>query len=173
MQFLEKAKKWGDMASVGVEFKDRLNRMERKFAVSMVIFKKFRPIFLDMFQKPDTSSGEGTKGNKPRKPKYDFILNLFLFVLISQVSENLKSNLSILSSGIRLAHLLSYLNLLGPFLSAPSQKFLISSMTWSTPTTSCWSAATSFTQTPFLLIEMTYSIPSSWVRSPYLKIEIY
>jgi retinoblastoma-like protein 1 len=76
MQFLEKAKKWGDMASVGVEFKDRLNRMERKFAVSMVIFKKFRPIFLDMFQKPDTSSGEGTKGNKPRKPKYDFILNL-------------------------------------------------------------------------------------------------
>lgn len=69
MQFLEKAKKWGDMASVGAEFKDRLNRMERKFAVSMVIFKKFRPIFLDMFQKPESSSGEGTKANRPRKPK--------------------------------------------------------------------------------------------------------
>jgi len=70
VQFLEKAKKWGDMANVGAEFKDRLNRMERKFAVSMVIFKKFRPIFMDMFQKPETPSADAQKGNRPRKPKY-------------------------------------------------------------------------------------------------------
>ncbi|XP_065342954.1 retinoblastoma-like protein 1 isoform X1 [Cloeon dipterum] len=86
MQFLEKAKKWAEMANVGAEFKDRLNRMERRFAVSMVIFKKYRLIYNDMFHKPEPSPTEGQKG-RPRKPKntpctpgqlFDFTWTLFI-----------------------------------------------------------------------------------------------
>jgi hypothetical protein len=68
VQFLEKAKKWCDMAGLGNDFRERLTRTERNYAVSMVIFKKFRPIFLDMFQRPQTPLGE-TRGQNARSRK--------------------------------------------------------------------------------------------------------
>ncbi|XP_059476247.1 retinoblastoma-like protein 1 isoform X2 [Neocloeon triangulifer] len=87
VQFLEKAKKWSDMANVGAEFKDRLNQMERKFAVSMVIYKKYRLIYTDIFMKPEAPANENQKGSRPRKPKnapctpaqvFDFTWTLFV-----------------------------------------------------------------------------------------------
>ncbi|XP_071443748.1 retinoblastoma-like protein 1 isoform X1 [Hetaerina americana] len=51
-QFLSKAKKWAEMSKLPPEFRGQIDRLERNFAVSMVIFKKFQPIFLAMFQDP-------------------------------------------------------------------------------------------------------------------------
>lgn len=45
-------KKWMDMSNLPQEFRERMERLERNFEVSTVIFKKFEPIFLDIFQNP-------------------------------------------------------------------------------------------------------------------------
>lgn len=50
IQFFNKMKKWSDMAGLPQEFIDKVNKLERNFAVSTVIFKKYEPIFLDLFQ---------------------------------------------------------------------------------------------------------------------------
>lgn len=58
------------MAGLASEFRDRLTRIERNYAVSMVIFKKFRPIYMDMFQRPQSPSGaEAQRGPRSRKPR--------------------------------------------------------------------------------------------------------
>ena len=41
-----------DMSNLPQEFRERIERLERNFEVSTVIFKKFEPIFLDIFQSP-------------------------------------------------------------------------------------------------------------------------
>ncbi|XP_066558179.1 retinoblastoma-like protein 1 isoform X2 [Amia ocellicauda] len=61
IQFFNKMKKWADMSNLSAEFRDRIARLERNFEVSTVIFKKFKPIFLDMFQSP--------WGEPPRQPR--------------------------------------------------------------------------------------------------------
>uniref|UniRef100_A0A2K6UUZ6 RB transcriptional corepressor like 1 n=1 Tax=Saimiri boliviensis boliviensis TaxID=39432 RepID=A0A2K6UUZ6_SAIBB len=52
IQFFSKMKKWMDMSNLPQEFRERIERLERNFEVSTVIFKKFEPIFLDIFQNP-------------------------------------------------------------------------------------------------------------------------
>ncbi|NXH22512.1 RBL1 protein, partial [Bucco capensis] len=52
IQFFNKMKKWMDMSNLPQEFRERVERLERNFEVSTVIFKKFEPIFLDIFQNP-------------------------------------------------------------------------------------------------------------------------
>nr|XP_012310479.1 retinoblastoma-like protein 1 isoform X3 [Aotus nancymaae] len=52
IQFFSKMKKWMDMSNLPQEFRERIERLERNFEVSTVIFKKFQPIFLDIFQNP-------------------------------------------------------------------------------------------------------------------------
>ncbi|KAG8233553.1 hypothetical protein J437_LFUL013765 [Ladona fulva] len=52
VQFFNKAKKWADMSNLPTEFRGKIDRLERNFAVSVAIFKKFHPIFLDMFLDP-------------------------------------------------------------------------------------------------------------------------
>lgn len=67
IQFFNKMKKWSDMANLPQEFRDKVNRLERNFAVSTVIFKKFEPIFLDLFRNP---SEEPARQNRSRKQRY-------------------------------------------------------------------------------------------------------
>ena len=52
IEFFKKMRKWADMASLPQEFRDKVERLERNFAVSTVTFKKFEPIFLDIFKNP-------------------------------------------------------------------------------------------------------------------------
>lgn len=52
IQFFAKMKKWADMSSLSQDFRLRMDRLERNFEVSTVIFRKFEPIFMDMFQNP-------------------------------------------------------------------------------------------------------------------------
>lgn len=60
-------KKWMDMSNVPQEFRERVERLERNFEVSTVIFRKFEPIFLDIFQNPNE---ETSKPQRSRKQRY-------------------------------------------------------------------------------------------------------
>ncbi|KAJ8400856.1 hypothetical protein AAFF_G00392100 [Aldrovandia affinis] len=61
IQFFSKMKKWSDMSNLSQDFRERIDRLERNFEVSAVIFRKFEPIFTDMFQNP--------QGEPPRQPR--------------------------------------------------------------------------------------------------------
>uniref|UniRef100_A0A669DZ04 Retinoblastoma-like 1 (p107) n=1 Tax=Oreochromis niloticus TaxID=8128 RepID=A0A669DZ04_ORENI len=52
IQFFSKMRKWADMSKLSQDFRLRMERLERNFEVSTVIFRKFEPIFMDMFQNP-------------------------------------------------------------------------------------------------------------------------
>uniref|UniRef100_A0A671WKG1 Retinoblastoma-like protein 1 n=1 Tax=Sparus aurata TaxID=8175 RepID=A0A671WKG1_SPAAU len=52
IQFFSKMRKWADMSNLSQDFRQRMERLERNFEVSTVIFRKFEPIFMDMFQNP-------------------------------------------------------------------------------------------------------------------------
>lgn len=54
------------MANLSPEFRNKINRLERNFAVSMVIFKKFQPIFNDMFVAPTNEQPRPLKSKKQR-----------------------------------------------------------------------------------------------------------
>lgn len=60
IQFFNKMKKWSDMANLPQQFRDKVDRLERNFAVSTVIFKKYQPIFYHLFKEGD---------NTPRPPR--------------------------------------------------------------------------------------------------------
>uniref|UniRef100_A0A3Q3J8Y2 Retinoblastoma-like protein 1 n=1 Tax=Monopterus albus TaxID=43700 RepID=A0A3Q3J8Y2_MONAL len=62
IQFFSKMKKWADMSNLSHDFRLRIERLERNFEVSTVIFRKFEPIFMDMFQNPQG-------GEPPRQPR--------------------------------------------------------------------------------------------------------
>ena len=66
IEFFKKMKKWLDMANLPQEFRDKVDRLERNFAVSTVIFKKFEPIFLDIFLNP---ADEPPRAPRSRKQK--------------------------------------------------------------------------------------------------------
>ncbi|KAF7711357.1 retinoblastoma-like protein 1 [Silurus meridionalis] len=61
IQFFSKMKKWADMSNLSQDFRNRVTRLERNFEVSAVLFRKFEPIFLDMFQ--------NHQGEPPRQPR--------------------------------------------------------------------------------------------------------
>uniref|UniRef100_A0A8W8K507 Retinoblastoma-associated protein N-terminal domain-containing protein n=1 Tax=Magallana gigas TaxID=29159 RepID=A0A8W8K507_MAGGI len=67
IQFFNKMKKWSDMAGLPQEFIDKVNKLERNFAVSTVIFKKFEPIFSDIFQHPTDSHQNKQNRNKKQR----------------------------------------------------------------------------------------------------------
>ncbi|XP_013394844.1 retinoblastoma-like protein 1 [Lingula anatina] len=67
LQFFNKMKKWADMANFAQEFRDKVDRLERNFAVSTVIFKKFEPIFLDIFKNPADDPPKQVRSRKQRR----------------------------------------------------------------------------------------------------------
>ena len=52
IEFFNKAQKWADMSNVKPEFRQKIELLERNFAVSNVIFKKYQPIFVGLFKDP-------------------------------------------------------------------------------------------------------------------------
>ncbi|KAG7236860.1 hypothetical protein INR49_000164 [Caranx melampygus] len=69
IQFFSKMRKWADMSNLSQEFRLRMERLERNFEVSTVIFRKFEPIFMDMFQNPQ--GGEPPRQPRSRKHRHD------------------------------------------------------------------------------------------------------
>lgn len=63
-------KKWEDMANLPPHFRERTERLERNFTVSAVIFKKYEPIFQDIFKYPQEEQPRQQRG---RKQRYVFI----------------------------------------------------------------------------------------------------
>ncbi|CAG2195528.1 Retinoblastoma-like protein 1,Retinoblastoma-like protein 2 [Mytilus edulis] len=82
IQFFNKMKKWSDMANLRKEFRDKIDRLERNFAVSTVIFKKFEPIFLDIFRNPmDEPAKQNRRGYHVPRQKFSTFVDYGLFML--------------------------------------------------------------------------------------------
>jgi retinoblastoma-like protein 1 len=64
--FFNKAKKWADMSNMKTEFRKKIDRLERNFSVSNVIYKKYKNIFKDLFKDP---TDDPPKLNRSRKQK--------------------------------------------------------------------------------------------------------
>ena len=69
LEFFKKMKKWLDMANLPKDFRDKVDRLERNFAVSTVIFKKFEPIFLTIFKDPTSCPPRPPRSRKQRYAK--------------------------------------------------------------------------------------------------------
>ncbi|QQP58076.1 Retinoblastomalike protein 1like [Caligus rogercresseyi] len=78
VQFLSKAKKWADMFNLKKELRDKIERLERNFAVSSVIFKKYEPIFLQLFKAPVAKAAK--KSSLSPVDVFDFTWGLFVRV---------------------------------------------------------------------------------------------
>ncbi|XP_011784602.1 PREDICTED: retinoblastoma-like protein 1 [Colobus angolensis palliatus] len=85
IQFFSKMKKWMDMSNLPQEFCERIERLERNFEVSTVIFKKYEPIFLDIFQNPYEEAPKLPRSRKQRripcsvKDLFNFCWTLFVY----------------------------------------------------------------------------------------------
>lgn len=66
IHFFNKAKKWADMSNLKSQFRSKIDCLERNFAVSNVIFKKYQPIFVHLFKDP---AKDPPKQNRSRKLK--------------------------------------------------------------------------------------------------------
>lgn len=66
IHFIGKSKKWADMINMPPDLRRKIDKLEKNFAVSMVIFKKFQPIFAAMF---NTAKEEQTKSRGSKKQK--------------------------------------------------------------------------------------------------------
>uniref|UniRef100_H0V7Y1 RB transcriptional corepressor like 2 n=1 Tax=Cavia porcellus TaxID=10141 RepID=H0V7Y1_CAVPO len=67
IEFFNKMKKWEDMANLPPNFRERTERLERNFTVSAVIFKKYEPIFQDIFKYPQEEQPRQQRGRKQRR----------------------------------------------------------------------------------------------------------
>ncbi|NXK87093.1 RBL1 protein, partial [Formicarius rufipectus] len=85
IQFFSKMKKWMDMSNLPQEFRERVERLERNFEVSTVIFKKFEPIFFDIFQNPYEETYKPQRSRKQRRVPcsvrdlFNFCWTLFVY----------------------------------------------------------------------------------------------
>lgn len=65
------------MINMPPELRRKIDKLEKNFAVSMVIFKKFQPIFGAMF---NISKDEQTKTRCSKKQKYAYSFNYLLYL---------------------------------------------------------------------------------------------
>ncbi|XP_051975626.1 retinoblastoma-like protein 2 [Xyrauchen texanus] len=67
IEFFNKMKKWQDMANLHKEFQQSTEKLERNFTVTAVIFKKYVPIFKDIFKIPTEELPRIHRGRKQRR----------------------------------------------------------------------------------------------------------
>ncbi|XP_077298446.1 retinoblastoma-like protein 1 [Arctopsyche grandis] len=78
--FFHKIKKWLEMTDKKDDFRKKIDRLERNFFVSSVLFKKLRMIFYDIFRPTDPSdTPKPSKSNKKLKSTYCTSSSLFEF----------------------------------------------------------------------------------------------
>jgi len=86
VQFFNKARKWADMCNLKKELREKIDKLERNFAVSNVIFKKYQPIFVDLFRDPAQDPPKVNRSRKSKRPPctpgelFDFCWTLFIRV---------------------------------------------------------------------------------------------
>ncbi|XP_075033617.1 retinoblastoma-like protein 1 isoform X2 [Mixophyes fleayi] len=104
IQFFNKMKKWMDMSNLPQEFRERVERLERNFEVSTVIFKKFEPIFMDIFQNPHEEPPRLPRSRKQRKLQcnvkdlFNFSWTLFVYAKgnFSRIGDDLVNSYHLL-----------------------------------------------------------------------------
>ncbi|XP_075215910.1 retinoblastoma-like protein 1 isoform X2 [Lycorma delicatula] len=104
IQFINKIKKWADMTNLSQDFRTRVERLERNFAVSTVIFKKFQPIFSEMFHDPLAENHKQQRSKKQRNMPctlsrlFEFTWTLFICVKaqVSDISDDLVNSYHLL-----------------------------------------------------------------------------
>ncbi|XP_011875913.1 PREDICTED: retinoblastoma-like protein 1 isoform X2 [Vollenhovia emeryi] len=104
IQFFTKSKSWADMANMPQDFRARIEKLEANFSVSMVIFKKYQPIFTDIFKDPreDTSRPPRSRRHKamPCTPSrvFEFCWTLFICIkgAIHDISDDLVNSYHLL-----------------------------------------------------------------------------
>lgn len=67
-EFIKKMKSWLAMSHFDEGFCRRVDLLERNFAVSNNIFKKYKPIFLDLFKNPLNDQPRPPRSRKQRRP---------------------------------------------------------------------------------------------------------
>lgn len=67
IQFFQKMKKWLDMTNSEDDFRKKIDRLNRNFAVVSVIFRKYDNIFFKIFKSP--VAVESAKTHRSRKPR--------------------------------------------------------------------------------------------------------
>ncbi|XP_012284354.1 retinoblastoma-like protein 1 isoform X2 [Orussus abietinus] len=97
IQFFSKSKSWADMANMPQDFRSKIEKLERNFAVSMVIFKKYQPIFTDIFKNPgeDVSRPPRSRRHKamPCTPARVFEFCWTLFVCVKGAFPDISDDL--------------------------------------------------------------------------------
>ncbi|KYN00080.1 Retinoblastoma-like protein 1 [Cyphomyrmex costatus] len=104
IQFFTKSKSWADMANMPQDFRARIEKLEANFSVSMVIFKKYQPIFADIFKDPreDISKPHRSRRHKavPCTPTrvFEFCWTLFICIkgAIHDISDDLVNSYHLL-----------------------------------------------------------------------------
>lgn len=104
VQFFTKMKKWADMANLPKDMRDKVDRLERSFNVSTVIFKKFEPIFVDVFKDTYKEPPKPTRNRKQRRQPcapsevFSFCWTLFIRVKgnFPAISEDLVNSYHLL-----------------------------------------------------------------------------
>ncbi|XP_011686230.1 PREDICTED: retinoblastoma-like protein 1 isoform X2 [Wasmannia auropunctata] len=104
IEFFTKSKSWADMANMPQDFRARIEKLEANFSVSMVIFKKYQPIFADIFKDPreDTSRPHRSRRHKavPCTPSrvFEFCWTLFICIkgAIHDISDDLVNSYHLL-----------------------------------------------------------------------------
>ncbi|KAL6425135.1 hypothetical protein ACFW04_009426 [Cataglyphis niger] len=104
IQFFTKSKSWADMANMPQDFRAKIQKLEANFSVSMVIFKKYQPIFTDIFKDPreDISKPPRSRRHKavPCTPTrvFEFCWTLFICIkgAISDISDDLVNSYHLL-----------------------------------------------------------------------------
>ena len=103
LQFFSKSRKWADMTNMSKEFREKIDRLERNFNVSNIIFRvghkerlyrtlninimqKYQPIFVDLFKDPSEDPPKQVRSRKSKRPPctpgelFDFCWTLFIRV---------------------------------------------------------------------------------------------
>jgi len=104
VQFFNKARKWADMCNLKKELREKIDKLERNFAVSNVIFKKYQPIFVDLFRDPAQDPPKVARSRKSKRPPctpgelFDFCWTLFIRVKasFSGISDDLVNSYHLL-----------------------------------------------------------------------------
>merc|ERR1711892_13202 len=106
VQFFSKARLWADMLNISQEIRGKIEKLERNFAVSNNIFKKFQPIFVDLFRDPSQDPNRAPRSRKQKRPPcspgelFDFCWTLFIRVKgeFPSISDDLVNSYHLLLS---------------------------------------------------------------------------
>ncbi|BET00052.1 Retinoblastoma-associated protein A domain [Nesidiocoris tenuis] len=116
IDFFVKMQKCSSLLSLPDDFREHMDKLEKNFNVSMVLFRKFQPIFIDIFNTENSDapkSGGGASKSKKSKPQplnywriMDFTWTLFICVKanINNITDDLVNSYHLLLACIDYVH---------------------------------------------------------------------